>query len=255
VAAERMLSKMEKSVNKGAKTQALATSAIEKLIRQIDDLYRSQHYDQVIAKADHLLQIDPDSLKAYFFRGSSFMKMKRYPEAISDFSFIIQRDPDHVAKAGRSICYGKLNKMDRKLAENIIDEAIKKYPEDSDLLNCRAIMNYHNGELLEALEDYSSAIKRFSEPLEHYYLYRGELYLELKDYDKAIDDFNEALKSKPNEFNHPYLFFNRAKAYFEKGEPEKAELDIRRAISLNPDEEDFHKLAAKIIPRSSQISE
>jgi tetratricopeptide (TPR) repeat protein len=147
----------------------------------------------------------------------------------------------------------KLNTLNRTLAKDVIDDAIKKHPEDSDLFNCRAMMNYHNGELTEAVVDYSSAIRVASEPLENYYLYRGEIYLELLKYDQAIEDFNEALKSSPCQFNQPYLFFNRAKAYVEKGESEKAALDIRRAIRLNPDEENFHRLAATIIPRGGAV--
>lgn len=218
-----------------------------KLIQKIKDLYQSQNYHQVIAKSNHLLQIDPVSVDAYFFRGACFNKIKQYPEAISDFSFVLQREPDNVqAKAYRKICFGKLNKTDRMLAKKLLDENIRKYPEDLDLLDCKALWHYQNGDFQEVLDYYSSAIKRFVPPLEHYYLYRGELYLELGEYDSAIEDFNEALKSNPNEFNHPYLFYNRAKAFFENGEPEKAELDILRAITMNPQLEGLHALAAKV---------
>jgi tetratricopeptide (TPR) repeat protein len=228
----------------------------KKLLCKIEELYRSQCYRQAIKKIDQLLQIDPDSLEGYFIRGRSFMKMKRYPEAISDFTYILQHEPDHGgAKAGRSLSYGMLNKMDRILAKSILDDAIKKNPEDTALLQCRATMNHHNGNLKEAIEEYSHAIQNSLEPQDQFYFYRGELYLELGDYDLAICDFNEALKSNLNKFNHPFLYYNRAKAFIEKGEPEKAELDILRAIRIIPDFEDFQELASKIAHRSLLLPE
>jgi tetratricopeptide (TPR) repeat protein len=227
----------------------MVASAIEKLVNKMDDLYQSELFDQAITMANHVLRTYPDSLDTHLIRGTSFMKKKLYKKAISDFSFVLQCEPDSMhAKLGRSICYMKLNKMDRMLAREVIDDAIKKHPEDSNLFYYRAMINYHNGELMEAVEDYSSAIRAASEPLENYYLNRGELYLKLRRYNEAIEDFSEALKSSPCEYNQPYLFFNRAKAYVEKGESEKAALDIRRAIRLNPEEEDFQRLASRIIP-------
>ena len=191
----------------------------EKLFKKIEKSYYLENYNRVIEIANQLLKIDPDSVDGHFFRGCCFNKVKRYPEAISDFSSILQHEPEHFkAKCYRSICFGKLHKIDRVIAKKI-DENIKKYPEDLGLLNSKAMMDYSNGDFQEVLKYYSYAVQRFFEPKEHYYLYRGELYLELGEYDKAIDDFNEALKSNPNEFNHPYLFFNRAKAFIEKGEP------------------------------------
>jgi tetratricopeptide (TPR) repeat protein len=224
-------------------------SALDKLAEKMDWIFQLKRYEQVLGMANQVLINCPDSLDTHLIRGGSLWKLQRYPDAIAEFSFVLHQEPHNIkAKVGRYICYIKLNSLDQNLAEMLLDEEITINPQDYDLLNCRSIINCRNGKLLDALEDCSIAIKMGAEPLETYYLNRGELYLRLQRYNEAIEDFNKALQSSPCEYNQPYLFFNRAKAYLENGEPEIAALDIRRAIRLKPEEMDFQKLAAKIIP-------
>jgi tetratricopeptide (TPR) repeat protein len=224
-------------------------SALDKLAEKMEWLFQSERYEQSLGMANQVLTNCPDSLYTHLIRGGSLWKLQRYPDAIAEFSFVLHQEADNIkAKIGRYICYLKLNSLDQKFAEKLLNEEITNNPHDYDLFNCRSTLNCRNGKLLDALEDCSIAIRMGAEPVEQYYLYRGETYLELQKYDEAIEDFSEALKSSPCEYNHPILFFNRAKAYVEKGEPEKAALDIRRAIRLNPEEEDYQRLASRIIP-------
>lgn len=224
-------------------------SVLDKLAEKMEWLFQSERYEQSLGMANQVLTNCPDSLDTHLIRGGSLWKLQRYADAIAEFSFVLHQEADNIkAKYGRYICYLKLNSLDKKLAAKLLNDEINNNPHDYDLLNIRSILNCRNGKLLDALEDCSIAINLGAEPLENYYINRGELYLQLRRYNEAIEDFNRALQSGPCEFNQPYLFFNRAKAYVEKGESGKAELDIRRAIRLNPEEVNFHRLAATIIP-------
>ena len=89
--------------------------------------------------------------------------------------------------------------------------------------------HYRQGELDEALADYTEAIRLDPKNAEAYnnraltYNRKGEL-------DKAITDFNDAIKIKPNT---PRLYNNRGLAYAKKGNFDKAISDFTEAIKLD----------------------
>lgn len=74
----------------------------------------------------------------------------------------------------------------------------------------------------------------------------NELGMELrrmKMYDQAIDYYTKALSIAQDDEN---LFFNVARAYFEKGEIKKSAAYLQKALKLNPNVTEFKQLALMI---------
>ena len=70
--------------------------------------------------------------------------------------------------------------------------------------------------------------------------------MELGSFDEAIKDFTVALKESIPGLRMPSTYFNRAKAFASIYEFQKANLDIRRAVKLEPENGEFLQLQIDI---------
>jgi tetratricopeptide (TPR) repeat protein len=71
----------------------------------------------------------------------------------------------------------------------------------------------------------------FEEKNKHFF---NECAIQLRKqklYDEAIDYYHKGIELSPNDEN---LYFNSARAHFEKGDHEKAKESIFKVISINP---------------------
>jgi len=91
----------------------------------------------------------------------------------------------------------------------------------------------------------------------HYYNLLGIRDREAKKYEEAIKNYSKALLISPDDEN---LFYNKARAYFEQGKPNKAEAFLENALKLNPEfgeaEEFFQYLqkAARAVAGNDDVS-
>jgi tetratricopeptide (TPR) repeat protein len=88
-----------------------------------------------------------------------------------------------------------------------------------------------------AFADQETAIRL--EPTEVSYVGRAQDLMAAGETDRAIADCEQAIRLNPNYF---YAFFNRAHAYLEKHQFEKALSDYRRAQEIGSDEEDMKEV-------------
>ena len=97
------------------------------------------------------------------------------------------------------------------------------------------------------LKQYESALTAINKALElsdnspYYIIKKGDLFFLLKDFQEAIKWYNIAEKKGSQ---HPTFFYNRAKAYIELGEKQKAINDLSIYLSKTPTKEGFLKRAA-----------
>jgi tetratricopeptide (TPR) repeat protein len=92
-----------------------------------------------------------------------------------------------------------------------------------------------DGDVAYKTAHYDVAIAKYTEAIEknpknaNAYTDRALAYKEKKDYDKAIADFNEALRLKPEAF----VYYDRGVIYREMGAEDKAIADFTKALKLS----------------------
>lgn len=109
------------------------------------------------------------------------------------------------------------------LNETPSPEAIKKSAEYLKLLEEMNEMRKTNENLVA--EKYLMSVNR--------YFYEGNAYVYSGEYDRAIESYDEAIKMMPG---YPMVYNNRAIAYTQKDEFDKALTDCNKVLELNPDD-------------------
>jgi tetratricopeptide (TPR) repeat protein len=102
--------------------------------------------------------MEPSLLVAYTERGSAYCELRRYPEAISDFTTAIELNPlDSVNYVCRAVAYDEIGKY----RETILDfsRAIELNPEDPIGYFSRALAYHKVDDFENALRDYDKVIE------------------------------------------------------------------------------------------------
>ena len=183
-------------------------SAVEYFSRAIkSDSLKAEYYFQRantyvilgdIEKAfnDYKKSIEIDSTDSRFFlnRGQLFSDNSKYPEALADFKYARELEPQNPLP-NFNLGYSSYLAGDK-------ESAIKYYT--------------------DAINSDSTFIKAF--------VNRGNVYSELDSSSKAINDFTSAIKLNPND---EMAFANRASEYFTIGDFQNSIDDLTEAINLN----------------------
>ena len=183
---------------------------------------------ELLEKAEPL---NPALLTAddYFLRGNTAYILKRYDEAIADYSRSLELRPDDpVTLYSRGITLAKLERYDESLAD--YNHALELEPDDPRIFNNR-------GNTLDELQRYDEALADFNRSLalrpDHAETLsnRGGTLVHLKRYDEALADVNHALELIPD---HPDILINRPIALVHLERYDEALADVNRALELRP---------------------
>ena len=215
------------------------------------------------------LEVDPEFMAAYFYRGLTYFKLGKYEHSIDDFNKVITLDSSvAVIYAYQGFAYKQLglskeslesfkkyiatrdtlNAIDYKLLGKAemetgnIDEAISNFElalaskqGESDYYNLfRVLYAKHNYE--EALIQINNAIG-LNNNFYGYFLNRGNTQLKLGNFEEALYDYDYALQLEPSV---PDSYFLRGTALDTLRRHEQAILDFSRAIDLNPNDGTYY---------------
>lgn len=164
-------------------------------------LGRGRYYSQTnqwgraIQDFTQAITLDPMTPKYYYFRGTCYLNIGHYEDALSDLTKAIQLYPDssHKYYTNRAIAFIGLNRFD------------------------------------EALTDYTNAIELKPNSPDVFYN-RGNLYARLGLFDRALTDYTRSIRLSPSP--HPDYFYNRAVIYNKLGFQKNAMSDYEQAIRL-----------------------
>ncbi len=118
------------------------------------------------------------------------------------------------------------------------NEALKKYPKESDLYYWKASIQNSINQKREALENFNKAIAL--NPKEGtYYIVRGICKMDLEDYKGAEADFNKAIELNPNDGT---AYTMRGCAKLSQGNIDGANNDLTKANQLFDQDEDLKKV-------------
>lgn len=172
--------------------------------------------DMKAAQADYdkAISADPDNFEAYRERGSFYRHMS---------------SPD---KAGKD--------FDRALS--ILDEMVRKNPQNARLLINRAEIMEMNGNIKGALNEYENYLKEW--PLNYSVLVKlGQIWSSMKQWENSIDSYSTVIDNFPDDAK---VFFSRGIAFQQAGMLNEALRDFNNAIRLVPDEYPYFYFRSRI---------
>lgn len=177
----------------GLQSRTVASNAA---IDRADVLKKQKEYAKAIAIADEAIRIDPENVRARWFRALCWYSLDEYDNAIADLDVGIQLDPT---------------------SEGMFDNRAQAYAGKGD--HERAIVDYT--EAIRLKPDFAEA-----------YSGRATSWKLKKEFDRAIADFSEAVRLEPN---NDYFWMRRALAWKEAKEFSKASADFEKGVALAPE--------------------
>jgi tetratricopeptide (TPR) repeat protein len=189
-------------LNEGSNKSSAAT-----FIKQADDFYEKNNYQQALDVFNKALEADPNSAAAYAGRCLSKRGLNDNAGASADCDRALQLDPNNAdAYRGRSMIKRGANDYQGALAE--ATRAVELAP--------GSYRNYlTRGLAKEGLKDWAGALADYNRALEinpNYamsYYYRGRVRYEAKDYTSAITDYDRSIQINPD---YAMSYFNRGRA-------------------------------------------
>jgi serine/threonine protein kinase/tetratricopeptide (TPR) repeat protein len=154
-----------------------------------------------------ILEVDPEAIWAYQYRGNAHAAQRQYDKAVADYSKAIEQYPDNPEGwTERGRVYGVLGQHDKALSD--YSRAVELTKSKSvELPGSKSVPGYG--------------------PL----YFRGITYFRLKEYDKAIADISEQITSEPR---LPAAWYYRGHCYRALKQWDKAIADYSKAIELAP---------------------
>lgn len=171
------------------------------LFNRANDHWRRGNLDQALNDVDRVVRAVPDARSPRELRGLVLGQMKRYREAVAEFSRLVQLDP-HDAQALNNRAYNRaLWRQELEGAEADIKRAIEIQGPIPVFVDTRGFLHYLMGRQKEALADLDVALA-----------------------DEQLEDLGAAGKGE--------VFFHRGLIHEQLGNAEKAAADYQRAKEL-----------------------
>ena len=188
-------------------------------------------YNGAAAHYSESLKYDPSTVEAYNGRGQAYFQLRKYPEALADFTAAIQAGivtPKLFLNKGK--CLVILNRAPEAVPD--LNRSIELEPKSHEAFYFRGVAHEKGGNIPNALADYGQAIKlnpNYVEALVN----RGLLYAKGQQFTESIADYTAALAISAAQVQ-PMILNNRAFAQLKSGQLDKALEDADKALTINP---------------------
>jgi tetratricopeptide (TPR) repeat protein len=117
-----------------------------------------RRYENAIEDYTEAIALHPRFPGAYNNRANALSAMARYTEAISDYSRVIMLDADHVgARYNRGVSFAKLGQLDRAIGD--LTEAIRLDPLTANHYFTRALLHLRSGARQQAVSDLRATLQ------------------------------------------------------------------------------------------------
>jgi len=168
--------------------------------------------DKEIEYCTKAIELNPNYVHAYNYRGTAYDDKCEYDLAIADYNRAIEIDPNFAFPyLNRGITYYNKGEYDREIDE--YTKGIKCDTTDAEAYILRGDAYYDKGEYNCAIEDYTKAIDIDTNLVDAYYN-RGNAYKKKGDYDSAIADYTKTIEIDPDYKN---AYRKRGYAYLRTG--------------------------------------
>jgi tetratricopeptide (TPR) repeat protein len=193
--------------------------------------YMLKNYDEALQEYYTVLESSPDNEEALFFIGSIELDRNRLEESLQAFNKLIQINPKHeVAFLRRAIAHTYMGNTRSAIADNL--QAISLDPKYVAAYNNLS----HNYMAVQKIDEAIEVLNRSIgiNPTAEAFLSRGQAYDRNKDYDRAIADFTTSLALNPGVNTSVNARLYRAYSLSSKGLHMEAIQDLSAAIKISP---------------------
>ncbi len=210
--------------------------------------YSQREYQRSIEAYSSGIELEPVNAKYHNGRGLAYMALGEYEQALRDFGKTIELDPKLAQP------YVNRSVVHRRMKDNAaairdLDVALSLDPSNAGALSNRAANYLDLKKYDEAISDFSKAIAL--EPKWEFFYNRGRAYMDKGDFQRSIDDNTEAIRRGADSYKPLH---NRAIAHHRLGKNQLAIDDLRKALSVSPSSSAHYNLAY-ILYRSGKFSE
>lgn len=201
-------------------------------------------YEESIKYYTQTLKLDTTYVESYNGRGQAYFMLKKFPEAFADFDKAIKSGivtPKLFLNRGK--CLVILSRTNEAIPDLV--KSIELEPKNPETWYYKATAESKNGDVDGALKDYSKAIELNPDYIEAL-VNRGAIYSSRKQYDEAVANFSKALDHKLVPIAAAMALNNRALAYLELGQTEKALADANNSIAQVSNNKKAYEIRYKI---------
>jgi tetratricopeptide (TPR) repeat protein len=198
-------------------------------------------YDRAIADYTEAIRLDPKTQHYFNDRAAVYGRQGRHDLAIADLTDAIRLRPDlPFFRHGRGVNYRTLGKNEEALAD--FAEAVRLMPGYGPYYAERGEMHALLGHADLAKADLAEATKRMDDRKPNRDFFRGYVaagngFARLEDYPSAIERYTKALELEPDNAG---ALASRGNSYRRLGDLDKALADYQQAIELNPESAHAH---------------
>lgn len=198
--------------------QELILSAIEK--------QRIGAYDEAIGILRRVLELDPESVVAYYQMGLVYGEADQRNEAIESFKKALKIEPQNLqARLGLGDVYSKMTRNDLAVAEYLKAETLQ--PNDTDLLFKIALEYWYDQKLKESAQYYQKILAIKPDHVQTH-LNLISVYEKLKNWEKAIEEIEISKRLGRETNNDQAIAIAERKLAFIKGRMDMTDKDYKR---------------------------
>ncbi|NER21256.1 MAG: CHAT domain-containing protein [Symploca sp. SIO1C2] len=232
---------------------------VDLLWQQFRDLQGVGRYVEALAILDQILQLQPDSFLAQYWRGDIFNSLGDYQTAISAYDDAIAIQPDYLLAWS--------SKGDALYQLQLYQAAITSWqqaltlPATSDYqqqLVSRSIPQQIGRVLLYDLQRYADAVTVYNQLVvtdtngAAHWLNRGTAFAQLSQYQDAIADFDQALQLEPQ---NALAWKQRGLALYSLERYQEAITSWENAARFNPNDLEVTELLSAIANSDTSVAQ
>ncbi|MCK4287089.1 MAG: hypothetical protein KAX18_12845, partial [Candidatus Lokiarchaeota archaeon] len=193
-------------------------------------------YEQEIKEISEEIKLNPKKIDLYYSKIKILIYYERHVEVLEvldEMSKVFPKSEKEI-KMKRASVYRRMQEVEAGL--EIIDELIKKYPEDTDLLNYKAYWLQYLDNKEESLELIEDLVGRFPDNGMYHDTY-GEILMYFEDYKKAAEEFLEALDIASDNWYIHQTYIKLGICYKELKDYDLAVKNLEKGIELTEKED------------------
>ncbi len=195
--------------------------------------YMNNDFEKAIELYTSTIKLKGDFADAWLNRGMANAKVKKYTDAVSDFSTAYKLNPTNT----RILKYKANAFFEGKMYQEAIlsyNEYLIKNKSDAEIIFKRGQASFFLKKYTDAINDFSTVIKKYPDNNDAI-LMRGNAYIIIQENDKAILDFSSILKKDSTSIDS---YNNLGFIYLEKSKPDSALVFFLKALKINQNHSD-----------------
>jgi tetratricopeptide (TPR) repeat protein len=190
------------------------------------------HYDEALGIYNQFIREGKNPDLAYFGRASLLMTLRRFDEAIQDYTKSLEINKSAATLASRCTAYRILNIMDHAVQD--CEEAIRLDPSNIDAMLALTFLYLEQGNYDGARILVDQLVKNYPEnPMVFFAL--GRLEMVQGSPEKAIEALTRAIEIDPLD---PQFYWERGFLFYSNGMIDESEADMQKLIEVAVPERD-----------------